>query len=119
MGCIRLWRIISRFPAFILPDEAVLQQLRRGVVLKDGITRPAEARLIGEPKNLWPRDPPIRERKAIPASWLELTMREGKNRQVRRMTAAMGHPTLRLIRWRIGDWSLSEIAPGQWQEAAN
>lgn len=102
-----------------VPDEAVLQKLRRGVVLKDGITRPAEVRLIGEPKNLWPRDPPIRERKSIPTSWLELTIREGRNRQVRRMTAAVGHPALRLIRWRIGDWSLSEIAPGQWQEAAN
>lgn len=100
-----------------LPDEAVLQQLRRGVVLKDGITRPAEARLIGEPKNLWPREPPIRERKAIPSIWLELTMREGKNRQVRRMMAALGHPTLRLIRWRIGDWSLSDLAPGRWQIA--
>ena len=100
-----------------VPDEAALQQLRRGVELKDGLTRPAEARLIGEPERLWLRNPPIRVRKSVPDSWIELTIREGKNRQVRRMTAAVGHPTLRLIRCRIGDWSLDGLAPGQWREA--
>ncbi len=100
-----------------VPDEPALSRLRQGVRLKDGLTRPAEVRMIEQPQNLWPRNPPIRERKAIPASWLELTIREGRNRQVRRMTAAVGHPTLRLIRCRIGDWSLGELAPGQWHES--
>lgn len=100
-----------------VPGEDVLSRLRNGMVLKDGMTRPAEARLIEEPGSLWPRNPPIRQRKAIPTSWLELTIHEGRNRQVRRMTAAAGYPALRLIRWRIGDWSLSGLAPGQWQEA--
>jgi 23S rRNA pseudouridine2457 synthase len=99
-----------------VPDEAALQQLRCGVELKDGLTRRAEARLIGEPKSLWLRDPPIRCRKSIPDSWLELTIREGRNRQVRRMTAAVGYPTLRLIRCRIGDRSLDGLMPGQWRE---
>jgi len=98
------------------PDEAALQQLSRGVQLKDGMTLPAEARLIEEPAGLWPRDPPVRFRKAIPTGWIALTIREGKNRQVRRMTAAVGLPTLRLIRYRIGDWTLDGIAPGEWRE---
>ena len=99
-----------------VPDEAALDRLRRGVLLNDGPTRPAQARLIGEPQVLWPRDPPIRQRAAIPTRWIELVLREGRNRQVRRMTAAVGFPTLRLIRFGIGDWSLAGLAPGLWRE---
>ena len=96
------------------PDEASLERLRQGVRLKDGPTRPAEAELVASP-DLWPRDPPIRVRKNIPDTWLKLTIREGRNRQVRRMTAAVGHPTLRLVRWSIGDWTLDGLAPGEWR----
>jgi 23S rRNA pseudouridine2457 synthase len=99
-----------------VPDEAALEKLRCGVKLQDFTTLPSEARLIDAPPNLWPRNPPIRERKAIPVSWLELTIHEGKNRQIRRMTAAVGYPTLRLIRCRIGDWTLEKLAPGEWRE---
>lgn len=101
-----------------IPDETALARLRGGLMLNDGPTRPAEARLIAEPENLWPRDPPIRQRLAIPTSWLELTLREGRNRQVRRMTAAVGYPTLRLIRHAIGEWTLEGLAPGEWRELA-
>ena len=99
------------------PDEAALNLLRRGVRLKDGLTLPAEAERI-DPPQLWPRDPPVRFRKTVPDCWLRLTIREGRNRQVRRMTATIGHPTLRLIRWRIGDWTLDGVAPGRWRETA-
>ena len=97
------------------PAEESLERLRRGIELKDGPTRPASARRI-DPPEIWPRDPPIRYRKSVPDSWLELTITEGRNRQVRRMSAAIGHPTLRLVRWRVGDWSLGALAPGEWRE---
>jgi 23S rRNA pseudouridine2457 synthase len=97
------------------PDESALANLREGVVLKDGKTRPAEVRRIDDPGQIWLRNPPIRFRKSVADSWLELTIREGKNRQVRRMTAAIGHPTLRLIRYSIGPWTLDGIAPGEWR----
>ncbi|MGU3314662.1 pseudouridine synthase [Sphingomonas sp. M6A6_1c] len=95
-----------------LPDEDALARLRGGVMLNDGPTRAAEVEQIADPA-LWPRDPPIRVRAHIPDCWLSLTIREGRNRQVRRMTAAVGHPTLRLVRWRIGEWTLADLAPGQ------
>ncbi len=98
-------------------DEA-LCALAAGVDLGDFVTRPCEACRVAEPPGLWARNPPIRERALIPTSWLQLVLREGKNRQVRRMTARVGFPTLRLIRWAIGDWTLDGLAPGQWCELA-
>lgn len=95
------------------PEGAALDRLRQGLVLGDGPTMPAEAEHIDDPR-LWPRDPPIRYRKSVPDCWLRLTIREGRNRQVRRMTAAIGHPTLRLIRWAVGEWSIAGLAPGEW-----
>ena len=95
-----------------VPDEATLAQLRSGIVLRDGPTRPAEVRRVPAPDWLWPRDPPVRYRKNVPDAWLEITLREGRNRQVRRMTAAVGHPTLRLVRIAIGPWRLDGLAPG-------
>ena len=96
-----------------VPDEPALRALRDGIDLGDFVTRPAEIRRIDEPAGLWPRDPPIRFRKATPTSWLHITLREGKNRQVRRMTAAAGFPTLRLIRAQVGAWTLEGLRPGQ------
>ena len=98
------------------PQEDALQSLRRGVRLKDGVTQPAKARLIEEPMGLWPRNPPIRVRKSVPDSWIEMVIREGKNRQIRRMTAAVGHPCLRLIRAQIGDWRLGDLMPGDYKK---
>ena len=95
-------------------DDAALETLARGVALNDGKTQPARARRI-EPPGLWDRDPPVRYRKSVPDSWIELTITEGRNRQVRRMTAAVGLPTLRLVRWRIGEWSVDGIAPGTYR----
>ena len=96
------------------PQPAQLDALRRGVELNDGITLPAQAICIDAP-TLWPRDPPVRFRKTVPDAWLELTIREGRNRQVRRMTAAVGLPTLRLVRVAIGDWWLEDLQPGRWR----
>jgi len=98
-----------------LIDEAALRQLREGVLLKDGLTRPAQAQRIDEPPGLWPRDPPIRYRKSVPDCWIVLAIHEGRNRQVRRMTAAVGHPTLRLIRHAIGPVQLEGLRPGEWR----
>lgn len=98
------------------PDERALEHLRKGLLLKDGMTAPACVERLVEP-DLWPRNPPIRTRKSIPVCWLRITIRQGRNRQVRRMTAAVGHPTLRLVRWSVGEWDLTGLAPGQWTEA--
>jgi len=113
-------------PKFKLPKTYLVQvegdvggdalaALRDGVLLKDGMTRPAQAERI-DPPDIWPRDPPIRVRQTVPDCWIRLTIHEGRNRQVRRMTAAMGNPTLRLVRWSIGDWILDDLQPGQWCE---
>ncbi|MCC4603222.1 pseudouridine synthase [Xanthomonas campestris] len=96
------------------PQQAQLQALRDGVVLNDGPTRPAKVRLLDPAPVLWPRDPPVRARKTVPDAWLEVQISEGRNRQVRRMTASVGLPTLRLVRVGIGDWTLGTLAPGQW-----
>jgi 23S rRNA pseudouridine2457 synthase len=98
-------------------SDIALEQLRKGVRLNDGMTRPARVEAIAPPA-LWPRDPPVRLRKTVPDAWLRLTIREGRNRQVRRMTAAVGLPTLRLVRWAVGEWTLAGLAPGEWRKVA-
>ena len=99
------------------PDARAIAQLRSGVVLKDGRTRPAKVENVAAPDWLWPRDPPVRVRKTVPDSWLKMSITEGRNRQVRRMCAAVGHPCLRLIRVQVGEWSLDGIAQGAWRDA--
>jgi 23S rRNA pseudouridine2457 synthase len=98
------------------PDESALAPLRQGIQLNDFRAKPAQVTIVDEPEWLWPRQPPIRRRQQIPATWLQLTLREGRNRQVRRMTAAAGFPTLRLIRYSVGPWHLEGIVPGAWKE---
>jgi 23S rRNA pseudouridine2457 synthase len=111
-----LWR--KRYLAQVegVVTEPAIAQLRAGVLLADGPTRPAEARAVPEPGWLWPREPPIRHRLSVPTSWLELELSEGRNRQVRRMTAAVGLPTLRLVRTAVGPWSVENLASGEWRE---
>lgn len=99
-----------------VPDNAAIDKLKIGVTLKDGVTKPAAVRLLENPPEVWPRTPPVRFRKNIPTAWIEITITEGRNRQVRRMTAAIGHPTLRLIRTSIGDWSIEGIKQGEWRK---
>lgn len=99
-----------------LPHDDALRKLRQGVLLKDGVTLPAEVEIEGEPSSLWPRVPPIRFRKTVPETWLRITLFEGRNRQVRRMTASVGHPALRLIRIQVGPWGLGNMRPGEWEE---
>ncbi|HEX7029176.1 MAG TPA: pseudouridine synthase [Gammaproteobacteria bacterium] len=99
-----------------IPDDDALERLRRGVHLKDGMTKPAKVRRAEPPEWLWERDPPVRYRKNVPDCWLELVITEGRNRQVRRMTAAIGHPTLRLVRYAIGEWTIDGLPPGEWRE---
>ena len=99
-------------------DQAALEALRTGITLKDGATRPAGAERVSEPEWLWPRNPPVRYRKRVPTSWVQITLREGRNRQVRRMTAHVGFPTLRLIRVAIGPYRLDDLAPGEWRALA-
>lgn len=100
------------------PDEKALEALRKGVPLKDGMTKPAEVAQVDPPEGLWERDPPVRFRKTVPDAWLRLSIREGRNRQVRRMTAHVGLPTLRLIRESVGDWHLNALRPGAWRWAS-
>lgn len=102
-----------------VPTQAQIEQLQRPLDLGDFVTQPCVARVIAEPAHLWPRNPPIRFRLSVPTSWIALTIREGKNRQVRRMTAKVGLPTLRLIRVQIGPWSLEGLQPGEWRESSD
>ena len=111
----KLWKTYQVQVERLITQQAT-EALTKGVELKDGSTLPAKARKISPPKALWPRVPPVRERKTVADSWLELSIREGRNRQVRRMTAAVGFPTLRLIRSRVGDWALDGLQPGEYRE---
>lgn len=113
------WKVLKTYFVQVetVPSPEVLEQLRRGVMLSDGLTLPAEVEPVAEPGWLWPRSPPIRFRRNIPTAWLKIGIREGRNRQVRRMTAAAGHPTLRLVRWSVGPWLLDGLAPGAWRYA--
>lgn len=113
------WKVAKTYFVQVegIPDDSAIQALRRGVTLNDGLTLPAEAERIEAPAWLWARNPPIRFRKNVPDTWLRLTIKEGRNRQVRRMTAAVGHPTLRLIRWSVGPWSIEGLQPGEWRDA--
>ena len=111
----KMWKTYQVQVEGMVTKQAI-ELLTRGVDLKDGRTRPARASVIHPPESLWPRVPPVRERKTVPDSWLELSIREGRNRQVRRMTAAVGFPTLRLIRSRVHNWSLDELRPGEYRE---
>ena len=108
------WVLVEREP-----EESALDRLRNGIELNDGLTRPARVQRIQQPGKLWPRDPPVRYRKNVRDVWLEMTLTEGRNRQVRRMTAAIGHPTLRLIRYRIGKWSTDDLQPGNYRKVPN
>jgi 23S rRNA pseudouridine2457 synthase len=99
-----------------VPSDEAIKQLQAGVELRDGVTRPAKLQLIDPPKQLWERNPPVRFRKHIPTQWMKITLKEGRNRQVRRMTAAVGHPTLRLIRYRVGSWTIDGLASGEWRQ---
>jgi 23S rRNA pseudouridine2457 synthase len=105
------WVLVER-----LPDAGAMEALRGGVELKDGRTKPAEVEYMDTPKGLWERDPPVRSRKTVDDYWLKITIREGRNRQVRRMVAVVGHPCLRLIRYSVGDWTLEGLDPGEWIE---
>lgn len=111
------WKVEKVYYAQVegeIGDDAIAA-LERGVMLRDGPTRPARAERVDEPAWLWPRNPPIRYRKLIPTSWIRLAISEGRNRQVRRMTAALGFPTLRLVRWSVGQWTVEGLAPGEWR----
>jgi len=100
-----------------IPTETSLEKLRKGILLNDGMTKPAKVDvLLAPPTWIWPRHPPIRVRKLIPTAWIKISIMEGRNRQIRRMTAAIGHPTLRLIRWAVGPWTLDQLKPGEWRE---